>query len=141
VKDSTSDLLAANCDEFIFYDDLVREQKPKRKPAEKKPAAKKTANGSAKAPAQKSDDDKRQEVLDFAVETVEALIAERGDDKIWGSMVKQTMKRRRPGFNESAYGYRSFRELIEDAQQRHLLTITRDDKTGQYTVKVAAGDE
>jgi len=141
VKDSTSDLLAANCDEFIFYDDLVREQKPKRKPAEKKPAAKKTSNGAAKTPAPKSEDDKRQEVLDFAVETVEALIAERGDDKIWGSMVKQTMKRRRPGFNESAYGYRSFRELIEDAQQRHLLTITRDDKTGQYTVKVAAGDD
>ena len=80
-------------------------------------------------------------MLDFAVETVEALVAERGDDKIWGSMVKQTMKRRRPGFNESAYGYRSFRELIEDAQQRQMLTITRDDKTGQYAVKVAAGDE
>ena len=141
VKDSTSDLLAANCDEFIFYDDLVREQKPKRKPAEKKPAAKKTANGTAKTPAPKSEDDKRQEVLDFAVETVEALMAERGDDKIWGSMVKQTMKRRRPGFNESAYGYRSFRELIEDAQQRQMLTIARDDKTGQYAVRLAATED
>jgi hypothetical protein len=141
VKDSTSDLLAANCDEFIFYDDLVREQKPKRKPAEKKPAAKKAGNGAAKAPPPKSEDDRRQEVLDFAVETVEALIAERGDDKIWGSMVKQTMKRRRPGFNESAYGYRSFRELIEDAQQRHMLAITRDDKTGQYTVRLTAGED
>jgi uncharacterized protein (TIGR00288 family) len=141
VKDSTSDLLAANCDEFIFYDDLVREQKTKRKPAEKKPAAKKTANGAAKAPPPKAEDDKRQEVLDFAVETVEALIAERGDDKIWGSMVKQTMKRRRPGFNESAFGYRSFRELIEDAQKRHLLAIIRDDKTGQYTVRLAPVEE
>jgi len=141
VKDSTSDLLAANCDEFIFYDDLVREQKPKRKTAEKKPSAKKAANGAAKTPPPKSEDDKRQEVLDFAVETVEALVAERGDDKIWGSMVKQTMKRRRPGFNESAYGYRSFRELIEDAQQRQMLTIARDDKTGQYAVRLAAAEE
>ena len=147
VKDATSDLLAANCDEFIFYDDLVREQKPKRKPAEKKPAAKKAekdakdAKGAARTPAPKSEDDRRQDVLEFAVETVEALIAERGDEKIWGSMVKQTMKRRRPGFNESAYGYRSFKELIEDAQQRHLLSMVRDDKTGQYTVRLPAGEE
>ncbi len=146
VKDSTSDLLAANCDEFIFYDDLVREQKPKRKPAEKKAAAKK----AAKAPAQKgeekseekNEEDRRQEALDFAVETVEALIAERGEDeKIWGSMVKQTMKRRRPGFAESAYGYRSFKGLMEDAQKHGLLQIVRDEKTGQYTVRLAAGEE
>jgi len=155
VKDSTSDLLAANCDEFIFYDDLVREQKPKRKPAEKKAPAKKAAAGAAaKAAAprndekseektdDRNDDDRRQHALDFAVETVEALIAERGgDEKIWGSMVKQTMKRRRPGFSESAYGYRSFKELIEDAQKRHLLVMTRDDKTGQYTLRLASGDE
>ena len=141
VKDSTSDLLAANCDEFIFYDDLVREQKAKRKPTEKKAPAKKAANGSAKTPP-KNDDDKRQDALDFAVETVEALIAERGEDeKIWGSMVKQTMKRRRPGFNESAYGYRSFKELIEDAQKRGLLVMVRDEKTGQYTVRLGVGEE
>ncbi|HYD63231.1 MAG TPA: NYN domain-containing protein [Noviherbaspirillum sp.] len=141
VKDSTSDLLAANCDEFIFYDDLVRDQKPKRKPAEKKPAAKKSENGAEKPKPVKTEEDRRQDVLDFAVETVEALIAERGDDKIWGSMVKQTMKRRRPGFNESAYGYRSFKELIEDAQKRNMLVMTRDDKTGQYTVRLTAGEE
>jgi uncharacterized protein (TIGR00288 family) len=141
VKDSTSDLLAANCDEFIFYDDLVRDQKSKRKAAEKKPAAKKAGNGAEKPKPAKTEEDKRQDVLDFAVETVEALIAERGDDKIWGSMVKQTMKRRRPGFNESAYGYRSFKELIEDAQKRNMLVMTRDDKTGQYTVRLAAGEE
>jgi uncharacterized protein (TIGR00288 family) len=141
VKDSTSDLLAANCDEFIFYDDLVREQKPKRKPAEKKPATKKSVDGSAKTPPPKNEDDKRHEALDFAVETLEALVAERGDEKIWGSMVKQTMKRRRPGFNESAYGYRSFKELIEDAQKRNLLQMVRDDKTGQYTLRLPASDE
>jgi uncharacterized protein (TIGR00288 family) len=142
VKDSTSDLLSANCDEFIFYDDLVREQKPKRKPAEKKAPAKKTAvTDAAKAPPAKADDDKRQEALDFVVETIEALSAERGDEKMWGSMVKQTMKRRRPGFTESAYGYRSFKEMVEDAQRHHLLVMTRDEKTGQYTVRLPAGEE
>ncbi|HYD97284.1 MAG TPA: NYN domain-containing protein [Noviherbaspirillum sp.] len=154
VRDSTSDLLAANCDEFIFYDDLVREQKQRRKPAEKKVVAKKAANNGAepavKAPApkgkakpeEKNDDERRQEVLDFAVETVEALSDERGgDEKIWGSMVKQTMKRRRPGFNEAAYGYRSFRALIEDAQKRQLLVVVPDEKTGQYTVRLGVGAE
>jgi uncharacterized protein (TIGR00288 family) len=142
VKDSTSDLLSANCDEFIFYDDLVREQKPKRKPVEKKAPAKKTAaSDAAKAPQPKADDDRRQEALDFVVETIEALSAERGDEKMWGSMVKQTMKRRRPGFTESAYGYRSFKELVEDAQRHHLLQMTRDEKTGQYTVRLPAGEE
>jgi uncharacterized protein (TIGR00288 family) len=142
VKDSTSDLLSANCDEFIFYDDLVREQKPKRKPAEKKaPAKKAAANDGAKTAPAKADDDRRQEALDFVVETIEALSAERGDEKMWGSMVKQTMKRRRPGFTESAYGYRSFKELVEDAQRHHLLQMTRDEKTGQYTVRLPAGEE
>ncbi|MEN3294707.1 MAG: hypothetical protein V7642_3960 [Burkholderiales bacterium] len=142
VKESTSDLLAANCDEFIFYDDLVREQRPKRKPAEKKSAAKKTPNDAGKSvPPPKSDDDKRQDALDFAVETVEALVAERGEEKIWGSMVKQTMKRRRPGFHESAHGYRSFKELIEDAHKNRLLLMVRDEKTGQYTVRLTPGEE
>ena len=134
VRAATSDLLAANCDEFIFYDDLVREQEAKKKRAEKKAPAK------AKKPASKAearpDDDRHQEALDFLVETVEAMIGERGEDeKIWGSMVKQAMKRRRPGFAESAYGYRSFRELIEDAQKRALLVVARDDKSGQYLLR------
>jgi uncharacterized protein (TIGR00288 family) len=146
VKDSTSDLLAANCDEFIFYDDLVREQRHKRKAADKKPAAKKPAADAAKAkPAKTEDekqDEKRHDVFDLVVETVEALVAERGEeDKLWASMIKQTMKRRRPGFTESAYGYRSFKELLEDAQRQHLLTMTRDEKTGQYTVRLPAGEE
>jgi uncharacterized protein (TIGR00288 family) len=144
VKDSTSDLLAANCDEFIFYDDLVREQKPKRKPAEKKPQAKKTASAGEAAKQQarpKADEDKRQEALDLLVETIEALNNERGEDKMWGSMVKQTMKRRRPGFTESAYGYRTFKELVEDAQKHNLLVMTRDEKSGQYTVRLVGQDE
>ncbi|HEX5339195.1 MAG TPA: NYN domain-containing protein [Gallionella sp.] len=139
VKDSTSDLLSANCDEFIFYDDLVRAQEAKQKRAEKKPA--KAAAGKARQPAAKSEDDKRQEALDFIVETVEALIAERGsDEKIWGSLVKTTMQRRKPGFTESSYGYRSFKELVEDAQRHRLLMVVRDEKSGQYTIRLPAAD-
>ena len=142
VKDSTSDLLAANCDEFIFYDDLVREQESKRKRAERKAPAKPATGGAAKKAAAPSEDDKRQEALDFIVETIEALIAERGEDeKIWGSMVKQTMKRRKPGFTESSYGYRSFRELVEDAQKRKLLVIVRDERPGQYAIRLPGGEE
>ncbi len=140
VKDSTSDLLSANCDEFIFYDDLVRAQEAKQKRAEKK-APIKAAASKAKPATAKSEDDKRQEALDFIVETIEALIAERGsDEKIWGSMVKTTMQRRKPGFTESYYGYRSFKELVEDAQRHKLLTVVRDEKSGQYTIRLPAAD-
>jgi len=141
VKAATSDLLAANCDEFIFYDDLVREQEAKKKRAASKPAAK-AASGVAKKAAPKAEDDRHQEALDFMVETIEALIAERGgEEKLWGSMVKQTMKRRRPGFNESFYGYRSFKELVEDAQAHKLLVAVRDEKTGQYTLRLPTSEE
>jgi uncharacterized protein (TIGR00288 family) len=142
VKDSTSDLLSANCDEFIFYDDLVREQEAKRKRAEKKAPAKTPAAGNAKVSGARKEEDKRQEALDLIVETIEALVAERGEeDKIWGSMVKQTLKRRQPGFTESSYGYHSFRELVEDAQKHKLLVMARDEKSGQYTVRLPGGDD
>ena len=218
VKNSTSDLLIANCDEFIFYDDLVREQK-RRAPAGRKTAVKATAKPagkSASGPAAKaagrkaaehgaptaepaaaeqaeapaarkgarprrravksaattaaeaveateaadtpsieeawpeatpapaegrgesSDEERRQRALDLVVETLEALLAERGDnDVIWGSMVKQTLKRRQPGFNESYYGYRSFNALLEDAQARGLIALTRDDKSGGFKLRLA----
>jgi uncharacterized protein (TIGR00288 family) len=140
VKDSTSDLLSANCDEFIFYDDLVRAQEAKKKQAAKK-APVKPAAGAAKPTEAKGEEDKRQEALDFIVETVEALIAERGsDEKIWGSMVKPTMQRRKPGFTESAYGYRSFKELMEDAQRHKLLVLQRDEKSGQYSIRLPAAE-
>ncbi|MDD4912925.1 MAG: NYN domain-containing protein [Sideroxydans sp.] len=140
VKDSTSDLLSANCDEFIFYDDLVRVQEAKKKQAAKKAPAKVKAE-TAKPAAAKSEDDKKQEAMDFLVETVEGLISERGsDEKLWGSMVKPTMQRRRPGFNESYYGYRSFRELVEDAQKHKLVVLVKDEKSGQYTIRLAAGE-
>jgi hypothetical protein len=132
VKNSSSDLLIANCDEFIYYDDLVREDEAKRRAAKKrreaKPAdsAKDAGNG----------DNKRQEALDLMLETVDALIAERGEgERIWGSMVKQTLKRRNPGFNESYYGYRAFSDLLEEAEKRKLLTLERDEKSGGYVLR------
>jgi uncharacterized protein (TIGR00288 family) len=141
VKDSTSDLLSANCDEFIFYDDLVREQEAQKKRAAKKSPSKAPAGGTKKKSILKTEDDKRQEALDFIVETIEALIAERGEEKVWYSMVKPTMQRRKPGFAESAYGYRSFKELVEDAQKRNLLIMVRDEKTGQFTIRLPAAEE
>ena len=91
----------------------------------------------AEARPPRSDDERRQEAIDLAVETVEALITERGaDDKIWGSMVKQTLKRRRPGFAESYYGYRSFNELLEDARDRGLLALEHDEKSGGYVIRL-----
>ncbi len=144
VKAATSDLLSANCDEFIFYDDLVREQEAKKSRSAKKAPAK-AATGAARAAnlkggersEEKTEDSKREEALDLLVETVEALIAERGGDGIiWGSMVKPTLQRRKPGFTESYYGYRSFRDLLEDAKKRKLLIVERDEKSGQYAIRL-----
>jgi uncharacterized protein (TIGR00288 family) len=124
VKKSTSDLLVAACDEFIYYDDLVREQK--KRPA---PKAKLTVTASQSA-------DKTQEAIDLVLETVEALADERGEDEtIWGSMVKQALKRRKPGFNESYYGFRSFNQLLEEARTRGMLELERDEKSGGYVVR------
>ena len=149
VKNSTSDLLIANCDEFIFYDDLVREKPARKRAAPKKTAAPKSAASAAASEAapetdapKKSDDDKKQEALDLILETIEALGTERGEDeKIWGSMVKQALKRRKPGFNESYYGFRSFNTLLEEAQTRHMLKLERDEKSGGYIIRMLAHEE
>ena len=138
VKKSTSDLLIANCDEFIYYDDLVREEETKQRAAKKRPAKPKAAPKKAGGePAERSEEaDRQQEALDLALETVEALVAERGaGEPIWGSMVKQALKRRKPGFNESYYGFKSFSELLEEAQARKLLELQRDEKSGGYIVR------
>jgi uncharacterized protein (TIGR00288 family) len=132
VKNSSSDLLIANCDEFIYYDDLVREDEAKRRAAKKRREAKPA--DSAKDGG--NGDSKHQEALDLMLETVDALIAERGEgERIWGSMVKQTLKRRNPGFNESYYGYRAFSDLLVEAQKRKLLTLERDEKSGGYVLR------
>jgi len=147
VKNSTSDLLIACCDEFIYYDDLVREKKRpatrRRTVAEKAPKSKPAkdtaeAHGADTAPA-RVEDERKQEAIDLAVETVEALTSERGEDeKIWGSMVKQALKRRKPGFNESYYGFRSFNGMLEEAERSGSLSLERDEKSGGYLVRLPA---
>jgi uncharacterized protein (TIGR00288 family) len=141
VKNSTSDLLIANCDEFIYYDDLVREQAKARRTPRKRAAAQTSATAHAShatsdaKDAESKDEDKKQEAFDLVLATIEALFAERGaEDKIWGSMVKQTLKRRSPGFNESYYGFRSFNTLLEEAAKRRLIALERDDKSGGYVI-------
>ena len=142
VKNSASDLLIANCDEFIYYDDLVRGQqkrKPRKRPASATaPASTTSAAANAEAPAAPPEDepDRKQQALDLVLETVEALVAERGaEEKIWGSMVKQALKRRKPGFNESYYGFRSFGKLLDEAAGRKLLELEQDEKSGGVIIK------
>jgi len=126
VKNSSSDLLINNCDEFIYYDDLVRQDEQKRRAAKKRREA---------APA---GEDKKQEAFDVVLETLNALIAERGaEEKIWGSMVKQALKRRKPGFNESYYGFKAFSDLLEEAQKKGLITLEPDEKSGGYIIRPA----
>ena len=138
VKTSTSDLLTANCDEFLFYDDLVRAQEQKQQRAAKH-ATGPTTGGAQKRTPKTTVKDKHQEAVDLILETMEALLAERGEeDKIWGSMVKQALKRRQPGFNESYYGFRSFSALLEEAAQRQLLALERDEKSGGYLLRLLA---
>ncbi len=170
VKNSTSDLLIANCDEFIYYDDLVRDasKAAARRPAaaakkaagEKAPARstrgrKRTSNAASVANAdempldapaaenaEKSDPEfRRREGIDVVADTVEALAAERGADRIFGSMVKQAIKRVRPQFSESFHGFRSFNALLEAAQEAGILSLERDEKSGGYVVRLAANED
>ncbi|HGL6719047.1 NYN domain-containing protein [Burkholderia contaminans] len=154
VKKSTSDLLVANCDEFIFYDDLVREQ---QRTLAKREQQQRAGNGGAKRPdepaaSRKHDLDARKaEAIALAVETFDALASERDDvGKIWASVLKSAIKRRKPDFNESYYGFRAFGNLLDEAQARGLLEVGRDDKSGAFVSRarqsaaaehVAAGGE
>lgn len=137
VKNSASDLLIANCDEFIYYDDLVRAQ-PKRKPRKRATAAQTSTAASTEsgASAAAQEVDRKQKALDLVMETVEALFDERGaEEKIWGSMVKQALKRRMPGFNESYYGFKSFSKLLDEAKARNLLDLEHDEKSGGTIIR------
>ncbi|SDE42094.1 Uncharacterized conserved protein, LabA/DUF88 family [Massilia sp. PDC64] len=139
VKQSTSDLLVANCDEFIFYDDLVREQ---RRAAAKRDERK--AQPQGRRPSDENNR-KREEMearklqaLEMVVETFDALVSERGDTgKIWASLLKDTLKRRRPDFSETYYGFRTFGNLLEEAQTRGLFEFGRDEKSGTYVFRGA----
>ena len=164
IKKASSDLLIDNCDEFIYYDDLERERtkgaaKKKGRPRGKgrvsvkekdkngreaqerpKQQAKKAPEGKpaetpAPAPAAEAevDEGSKEEAIEIVLDVVEALFRER-DDNLWGSMVKQTLKRKRPNFSETFYGYRTFNQLLEDAAKQGLLEIQKDARSGGYLI-------
>ena len=120
VRSSTSDLLAGNCDEFIFYDDLIRVKKQTQ---------------TRQRPPKKEHDKKQQEAFDRISATVASL--ESDYDPVWGSLVKQTVKRVYPGFNESYYGYRNFADLLEDAAKEGVIKLELDEQRGNYRVSLA----
>jgi len=136
VKSSTSDLLMRNCDEFVFYDDLIKENTSKtaRGKSRKKKADAKERSNSSEAREHEPEGDRMDEGIELVVDTAEALLAERGD-RIWGSLVKQTLKRRQPGFNERSYGFRTFGDLLEEAERRVLLAMELDERSGGYVIR------
>ncbi|WP_409026639.1 NYN domain-containing protein [Janthinobacterium sp. SUN098] len=136
VKQSTSDLLVANCDEFIFYDDLVRESRrtAAKRDARETPAAKRSPDEEVRR--KEKYESRKTEAIEMAVATFDALVSERGDSgKIWASMLKEAIKRRKPDFSESYYGFRTFGNLLEEAQTRGLLEFGRDEKSGAYVYR------
>ena len=122
VRNSTSDILASSCDEFVYYDDLIEVSR-------KRSTRKKRGKGKAKST-------KEQEALDRIAETVESL--ESDYDPVWGSMVKQTVKRVYPGFSEAYYGYKSFSDLLEDAAKQGQVVLEFDEARGNYKVRTPA---
>ncbi|HXZ08508.1 MAG TPA: NYN domain-containing protein [Paraburkholderia sp.] len=141
VKQSTSDLLIANCDEFIFYDDLARESQ--------RAVARRETRGAQPAAKRSPDEEKRRkeelearrlEAIEIAVQTFDALVTERGDSgKVWASALKDAIKRRKPDFSESYYGFRAFGNLLEEAQARALLEVGRDEKSGTFVYRANVG--
>jgi len=129
VKTSTSGLLVSNCDEYIYYDDLARAKRGSSKSKNKRKAELESSKGDKNA----SEADRKQEALELILETVEALFRER-DSNIWGSFVKQVLKRKHPNFSESFYGYRNFTDLLNDAAKRDLLEIEKDEQSGGYVI-------
>jgi uncharacterized protein (TIGR00288 family) len=134
VKNSTSDLLIANCDEFIYYDDVIRVSEG-RKPGKKKAARKEAGDKAEDKVAPNGKEAREEKAFELVLETIDDLYSERGEeDKLWGSMVKQALKRRNPGFNESYHGFRSFGKLLEEMASRGLLTMDHDQKSGGYII-------
>jgi uncharacterized protein (TIGR00288 family) len=137
VKNSTSDLLTANCHEFIYYDDLIRDSEKQLQ------AKRKRSTGKSRAkPKPDSAEALKQEAFDLVIEVTDDLFKERGEeDKVWASMVKQTLKRRKPGFSESYHGFRSFGQLLEEAEAHKLLELEHDEKSGGYIIKSLAHED
>jgi hypothetical protein len=127
VKEATSNLLVANCDEFIFYEDLVREEAKKADTKQRLPARVSKLGG------------KKVEAFELMLDAIRGLVRE-DKDVLWGSMIKQTMKRKRPGFDESYYGYSSFSKMLKDAEQHKLVKLKRDERSGGFIVEAVADD-
>ncbi len=148
VKQSTSELLMSNCDEFLLYDDLIRasdkkktqrKQPVKKALSGKKSTTKKTTTKQTQSSDSGSESAKKDAGIDLVLDTAEELIDERGD-RVWASMIKQTLKRRHPAFSESYYGFRSFGDLLQEADQRGLVDMERDERSGGYIIKTVTRD-
>ncbi|MFT5141147.1 MAG: hypothetical protein ACI9H8_002476 [Lysobacterales bacterium] len=150
VKESTSDLLIANCDEFIYYEDIVR-LTSRRKPQKKKTNGKKepgdagdadsVENGNGNNDSSHSAEERAQQAFELVLETLDDIFNERGDEsQVWGSMVKQALKRRKPGFSESYHGFRSFGMLLEEMEKRELVKLEHDEKSGGYVISDYQGE-
>ena len=139
VKQSTSDLLTANCDEFIYYDDLVREsarEDARRNTRNNQPATKRSPEEEQRRKAES--EARRTQAVEMALETYEALVTDRDEGgKIWASVLKEAIKRRNPGFNENYYGFRTFGNLLEEAKSRGLLEFGRDEKSSAFVFRGA----
>lgn len=133
VKNSTSDLFLNNCDEFIYYDDLVRggPAKSRRRTSQPSPdkAPRPTSEPTNKGPS-------LEKAFDLLAHTFEDLVEERDEyENIWASMIKQAIKRRHPGFNEKAYGFRSFNDFLIAAEKKGILDLKPDEKSGSFTAR------
>ena len=120
VKNSSSNLLIDNCDEFIFYEDLWREKQKQ------------------KAPQLTGMNKQTSEVMKLMIDAIKALMRE-NKDVLWGSMIKQTMQRKRPSFNESYYGFSTFSELLEEAEKQKIVKLKKDQRSGTYIVTSFSG--
>jgi uncharacterized protein (TIGR00288 family) len=136
VKQSTSGLFIDNCDEFIFYDDLVREEeKTKSRLARAKPAA-----STAKPMSQdKKPGGDPEKAIQLVVETVEAMLGRSGSDTVWAGPVKQAIRRRQPQFDERFYGFSTFSALLEAVAERGLMKLEKNENG--YRIKVSASEE
>lgn len=130
VKNSSSDLFINNCDQFLYYDDLVR-----AKPVRKRPPVIPKESAPAQA-AKENPGPSLEKALNEIATTLEALHDERGADyRIGGSLMKQTLQRRNPGFNERAHGFRSFKDLLKAAEKQGILKVEVDEKSGNLSVR------
>ena len=136
VKQSCSDLLVTNCDEFIYYDDLVRDREAQRA------AGRRDRDNGKRSPEEEQKrsakvEERKTRAVELAASTLADLMADRGEnERVWASVLKEVMKRRNPGFNESYFGFKTFGNLLEEASARGLLAVGRDDKSGTYVTRV-----